>query len=565
MKKLRLPALLLALCLAFGLAGIPAAAAADPEPDCDEVFVVVHTNDVHGYIDVEPYVKAVADDMKAQYGEKNVITVSAGDVFAGGNAVADLFNGETIPPIMDAAGYDMMVVGNNDLRLLTTQPNDVTEMFEHTKALCANLFEQVLDDSGAIASDEAGAPLAGDSVYERTMTLETEGGVKVGVFGLTVTGDPVDDYFTCMGSIQGAQEAVDILQGEGCTVIVGVGHTGWNDDLVTPIVNDVTSAAVAKAVPGIDAYVDGHSHSIINNGDGWICPETGTLVNQASCKGECVGVMKLYIKDGAVVDRTARIITEEELMAEYEPDPEVKAVCDAAWERLAEKQGELYIDTEYFLNGQRSSENEDGRSIRTDETNLGDLVADFIRWYTGADVAVAAGFTIRSSIQPGGIYTVDLYSLYANGCQLFQYELTGAELLQKLAASLSSLPVEMPTFNQISGASYGYIIEQGGGSGEASGSASGGASGGKTYIIIDPMVGGEPLDLEKTYVIASNNNSDTSLDPEPLFLTMEEAAQAMGEYLKSGEAVILPDVPTPDSRIVPMDEIPEGAVTYVVS
>ena len=36
----------------------------------------------------------------------------------------------------------------------------------------------------------------------------------------------------------------------------------------------------------------------------------------------------------------------------------------------------------------------------------------------------------------------------------------------------------------------------------------------------------------------------------------------MGEYLKSGEAVILPDVPIPDIRMVPMEEIPAGAVIY---
>ena len=45
---------------------------------------------------------------------------------------------------------------------------------------------------------------------------------------------------------------------------------------------------------------------------------------------------------------------------------------------------------------------------------------------------------------------------------------------------------------------------------------------------------------------------------------MEEAAAAMGEYLKTGEAVILPDVPVPDHRIVPMEEIPAGAVIYEV-
>lgn len=79
----RLICLMISLCL---IAFCSAACASE----YDEVFVIVHTNDVHGYIDIEPYVKALADDMKARYGDRNVITVSAGDVFAGGNAVAHL-------------------------------------------------------------------------------------------------------------------------------------------------------------------------------------------------------------------------------------------------------------------------------------------------------------------------------------------------------------------------------------------------------------------------------------------------------------------------------------------
>ena len=116
--------------------------------DYDEVFVIVHTKDVHGFIDVEPYVKAVADDMKAQYGENNVVTVSAGDVFSGGNAVAHTYNGETIPPIMEAAGYDILAPGNNDLFLGRDQLLVLAGMFDHTKVLCANLFEQALDENG---------------------------------------------------------------------------------------------------------------------------------------------------------------------------------------------------------------------------------------------------------------------------------------------------------------------------------------------------------------------------------------------------------------------------------
>lgn len=530
------------------------ASAEEPQIDCDEVFVVVHTNDVHGFIDIEPYVKAVADSYKAQYGEQNVVTVSAGDVFAGGNAVAHLYNGETIPPVMDAAGYDLLAPGNNDFNLGSDQLLVLGGMFENTTVVCANLFEQVLDENGEVLVDEDENPIPGETIFPRTLVRETAGGVKVGLFGLTISGGPVADSFASMGSVQAAQEAVELLKEDDCSVVVGVGHTGWNDDLETPSSNDVTSAQLVKEVEGIDAYVDGHTHSVIGDGFGWECPETGTLVNQASCKGECVGVMMLYIKDGEVVEKSGRLIMEDELKSEYTPDPEVQKVVDEAWARLEADAGEMYLESEHFLNGLRTSESEDGRSIRTDETNLGDLVTDALRWTAKADVAMMPGFRIRASVQQGKIYTISLYDVFANGCDLYTFEITGQELLEKMAGSLLDLPAESTQFNQISGASYGYLVTP-----EET------ADGGKIYTIVNPMVGGEPLDLNKTYILAADaGGPDAPEDQDPLFSGMEGAAEAMGAYLKSGEAVILPDVALPDNRIVPMQEAPAGAVTYTV-
>ena len=524
------------------------------EPDYDEVLVVVHTNDVHGFIDIEPYVKAVADEYKAQYGADNVITVSAGDVFAGGNAVAHLYQGETIPPVMDAAGYDMMTPGNNDFNLGGEQLLVLAGMYQNTQVICANLFEQVKDENGETVVDEDGLPVPGDTVFPRTMVRQTAGGVKVGVFGISVSGGPLNDEFASTGSIQSAQEAVEILQEEGCGVIVGVGHTGWNDDLVTPNANDTTSAELVKNVPGIDVFVDGHTHSVIGDGNGWVCPETGTLVNQASCKGKCIGVMTLYLKDGKVTDKSARLILEDELQRDYTPDPETLKIVEDDWKRLEGDAGEMYLESDVFLNGYRTSESPDGRSIRTDETNLGDVITDGLRWYAKADVAMMPGFRMRASVPEGKIYTINLYDVFANGCDLYVFEVTGEELLQKMAKSLNDLPVESTQFNQFSGATFGYLPE-----------AKMSEEGQKIFTIVNPTVGGEPLDPKKTYLLAADaGGPDAPEDQEPIFSGMEAAAEAVGAYLKSGEATIYPDVPLPDNRIIPMEQVPEGAVTYEV-
>ena len=152
-----------------------------------------------------------------------------------------------------------------------------------------------------------------------------------------------------------------------------------------------------------------------------------------------------------------------------------------------------------------------------------------------ADVALASGVMIRCSIEKGTIYTRNLYDVFGIGCKLCVQEMTGEELLGEMAASLASLPYESPAFCQISGASYGYLTEY-----------ALTEEGKKIYTIIDPEVNGEPLELEKTYRVASGFNMDETEETEPLISTMEEAAAAMGEYLRSGQAVILPDVPVPD-------------------
>ena len=224
-----------------------------------------------------------------------------------------------------------------------------------------------------------------------------------------------------------------------------------------------------------------------------------------------------------------------------------------AWERLAGDSGEMYLESPYFLNACRTGESADGRSVRTGETNLGDLVCDSLRSYADADVAFIPGVMIRCSIDKGKIYTLNLYDVFAIGCALSVTDVSGEELLSRMAMSLAGLPAESPAFCQISGASYGYL--------KAYTLSDDGA---KVYTIINPMVNGEPLIPEKTYRIAFCGAPGETEGLEQVISGMEEAAAVMGEYLKSGEAVILPDVPVPDNRIVPMEEIPEGAVTYEI-
>ncbi len=80
--------------------------------------------------------------------------------------------------------------------------------------------------------------------------------------------------------------------------------------------------------------------------------------------------------------------------------------------------------------------------------------------------------------------------------------------------------------------------------------------------MIDPMVGGEPLDMMKIYTVAIGEILKTQDGMESLIAAMEEAADAMGNHLEAGEAVFLPDAALPDRRFTPLEKILEGVSVY---
>ncbi|MBD5133431.1 MAG: bifunctional metallophosphatase/5'-nucleotidase [Clostridiales bacterium] len=442
-----------------GLAVFPAAAAESGAST--ETVIFVHTNDVHGHLNVEPYVKAVADAYKAQYGNANVLTVSAGDVFAGGEAVAHLTNGESVVEVMNEAGYDALAVGNNDI------PNGLGELIAHDEAtsfpiLCANLVTNGRDE--ALGAD-------GELPLQPYTVFTTASGVKIGMFGLTTTSSPPTDSttpFKKLGTIATAQKYVDILKNEeGCDIIVALGHTGWpdNDDTFTAVTaTDVNSYQVAMQVPGIDLYIDGHTHSVIGEGKGYVCDnENGTLIVQTGCFGDNIGVVTLTVDTAsrAIVEKSASQMSSAEYEASYTADPAVATLVEKRNDQIDDLLGRVVGHTDYFLCGERASAAEDGMGIRMAEENLGNLIADAIRAATDADISWFSGVRIRASIEAGDITLLELYNVFANGGTVVEANMTGAQIKSSLKAACSSSAKgqESPGFRQVSGISFVYDTE----------------------------------------------------------------------------------------------------------
>lgn len=514
-----------------------------PPESYDETLVIVHTNDTHGYIQNEAKVKAVADYYKNIYGD-NVITMSAGDIYAGGAAIAHYYKGELIQQVMETVGYDYVTPGNNDFNLEDKDPgqNEVIAQNATYKTLAANLYYK--DENGDITDELVFSP------YD---IVETVGGVKVGIFGLALLGRESDCYYQS-DDLDAASEMVRTLQDEGCGVILCLGHKGWkgepDDSSITnsgSMATDYGSAILADETEGLDALIDGHSHSIINNGDGWISPNTGCIVTQAGEKGNTVGVLKLYIKDGVVVKRVADIMDEDALSL-FLADKEAQNVIDAAYAKFDEDTKKPVGETPYNLNAARLSGNDGIYGIRTDETNMGDLTSDALRWKLDSDVAIMSAGGIRASIPAGEISLGDWFSVFSNGGYYTASDITGQALLETIASGMSSLPGESPGFIQVSGIKFSYVLGDG-------------------FIqIVDPTVNGVPLETEKLYRTAQFDGtmSNETIEGDNSVTGMDALADMMVDYLATGAYVIYPDEPHPDNRMVEIDEVPDGSVVYTI-
>jgi 2',3'-cyclic-nucleotide 2'-phosphodiesterase (5'-nucleotidase family) len=461
--------------------------------DYDEVVAILHTNDVHGHLQVEPYVKGLADQMK-QSGEYSlVLTVSAGDIYGGGEAVAGSYNGELIPAIVDQV-YDVIVPGNNDYGTTGVAYTNLllTSLYQNTKTLCANmaatdamdlqafadsyapvigntlfdeLYEKVTsnaDGSLNMSALSLGTVNAGEDPYDSTATFTTSKGTVVGLYGLTTNGGAMETQLTAQGSIASATASVAELKKEGASVIVGVGHTGWMGEGSTEnSSNDTNSWQLANTVEDEDAFIDGHTHSVINAGEGVLVGDDNEFVNQAQCFGSCIGVCYLYIKDGKVIAKDGEVLTD---LSGITPDATVQAMVDADNAKVESELGAAYATTDTFLNGERLSASNAGGSVRANETNLGDLMTDLIRGVASEklgetmDFVAYPGYWLRSSIEEGSITLQDIQSVFANPTALRYVEYSASDIVSMVEKGLSSIypNAEGTSFYQYSGIKVRY-------------------------------------------------------------------------------------------------------------
>ena len=551
-------ALILALIMCMSLLGCAAeepakAAPAATEAPAEEVaveevqeakedIVILYTNDVHTYIDgVLSYdvIAGLKNELAAQY--ENVLLVDAGDAVQG-TAYGSMDKGESIIKLMNAAGYDLATLGNHEFDYGMAGTMQVIEWAQFPYTSC-NFYHE-----------EAG--VKGETVLENAHIFDFDG-TSVAFIGITTPEsftkstpayfqDEQGNYiYGISGGDDGSelcadvQATIDMVKGD-VDYVIALGHLG--DDLAS---QPWTSEETIAKMSGLDAFIDGHSHSTVEykevsdkDGETVVLTQTGEYFN-------AIGMMLIDGETGEiktdlisyseitepVVDENGEAVLNEDGEQEtqvvgYEfvselytgaswcVDEEVKAIKDAWIAAIDEQLGEVIGSTALTFDNYDA---EGKRLVRSQETNTGDFAADALYYLfdnmgLDVDVAIMNGGGVRNKALTGDISFKTCKDIHTFGNVACLQTITGQQLLDALEWGARGVGTgeEIGGFLHVAGVTYKVDTEwpestQKDDKGVWIGAPTGGYRVHDVKVYNKESGAYEPLDLEAKYNLAGYN------------------------------------------------------------
>ncbi|MDE2854297.1 MAG: 5'-nucleotidase C-terminal domain-containing protein [Chloroflexota bacterium] len=449
-------------------------------------LTIMHTNDVHGHHEPQrngdggaARQATVVQQIRAEGG--NSLLLDAGDRFTG-TLFHVQYRGQDSVQIMNAIGYDAIVLGNHEF-------NEGSEkLAEFVQGLNFPTVSANIDFS----EDPYLAGLVAPSVV-----LDV-GGESIGIIGLTapetvILNLPSKDLVFHDNLAEITQEQVDSLSAQGIDKIILLSHLGYGPDL-----------EVAQAVSGVDIVVGGHTNTFLSNTYSGALGGYPTVLESAS--GEPTLVVQadtktIYLGRLDVEFDGAGVLTDWDgdaiLLSRYiSPDPEVGDLIAGLAEPIAELTSQRVGETSVALTGTSP------RLCRIEECLLGVVITDAVLENTGADIVIQNGGGIRADIDEGEVTLGEVLNVLPFGNLISTLELTGADVLAALENGVSQVEVDengnpmvdgaAGRFPQVAGMRYTFDATQ-----EA----------GSRIVSAEVLMDGDysALDMEAIYRVATND------------------------------------------------------------
>ncbi len=419
----------------------------------DETFnlTILHTNDTHSHHQADGgeggAARMASVINQVRDAEENVVLLDGGDRFTG-TLFHTFYLGADNAQIMNMMAYDAMALGNHE--------------FDNGDQVLAD-FVTALDFPALAANvDFSESPILAEIGIEQYTVVDVNG-TSVGVIGL-VTPDtpelssPGDELVFSDDLVTIANTLAAELTEQGVGIIVLLTHTGINTDFV-----------MAPQLENIDVFVGGHSHTLFSNQNAGATGEYPVVFTN-----ETTGDTVLYVQANEHYNYLGRLDIEFDaagvagdwdgdnifLSAYITPDAEMDAViaelAGPVEELRAEASGAV---SEVVLDGDRTI-------CRVEECNLGNLIADAMRWEAGTDLAIMNAGGIRRDLPAAELTIGDLIELQPFGNLISTMDITGADLIAALENGVSAINLNddgqvsrdgaSGRFPQISGFRFSY-------------------------------------------------------------------------------------------------------------
>ncbi|MCM3125911.1 MULTISPECIES: bifunctional UDP-sugar hydrolase/5'-nucleotidase [unclassified Mesobacillus] len=428
-------------------------------------LTIIQQNDTHGSLDLHdelfwknnqpelsktgglPRIAKYIKNLKSQ--KDNVLFLDGGDLFHGTLPLV-ASKGEAIIPALQKMELDGWVPGNWDFAYGKQQLSSLANALPFPAVAC-NVREQDSNQS-----------------FLKPYMIKEMNGVKLGVIGLTypyVDETMPESFSKGLSFTKGVEETrhcVEELKGK-VDLIVLLSHMGLPLDV-----------ELATLVEGIDIILSGHSHDRIEK------PITvnGALVVQAGSSASFLGNLEINMEGGKMAEYQYELIAIDE---SFPVDEEMEEIIADILEPYRKERDNVVGRTESILH-----------RMTLNEAPMDQLITDaYLHAFDDCDLAFSHGWRYGTPVQPGDITEYDLHTIIPTNPEMFTLEMSGEQLMNALEKNLEMVFSRDP-FKQ----KGGYILRSSG-----------------LFMAFKPynpegnriqklLVGGEEIDLKKTYKVA---------------------------------------------------------------
>lgn len=379
---------------------------------------------------------------------RSVELILAGD-FLSPSIASSVFKGRQMIDAFSAAGVDLGIVGNHEFDF---GPDVLRQRLSEAKWtwLMSNVFD---GKTGRTLGDHP------------TILLRDYGGMKVGYLGLCLDGETISADrrigIRIDDPIAVGEKLVAELKRRGAEVVIAITHLDYADD-----------RRLAKRCPDIDVILGGHEHDASTT---WV---GRTLISKAD--SDAVTAARIDLLPGGEGERPEIQFELVRIDSSLPDDPATALVARDYEDRLG-------MALEVEVGFARTALDAVSESVRSGESNLGNLLADAMREDTGSEIAIINGGSIRGNkvFAAGPLRMKDLVAIHPFGGTVCLVEGPGSMIMEMLEHGVGRLGESVGRFPQVSGISF-----------RADPAAPAGSR------VRDVKVGEHPLDPARAYRIA---------------------------------------------------------------